>query len=143
MMLGQMQVTGNMYQESADLVPDDRDLKQALAEAIERLPAGILTTAAATITPPPSANRRPSMTGKRPKRRACAKGHTLWARMTRFTAVKTALTWPCRLAATPKTAQKNVERVKGLTAIREAGRDLLDLTWPGRMTPTWKRAGSS
>lgn len=132
MMLGTMQVTGNMYQESADLLPNDRDLAQALHEAVERLPAGALhptqkSPIEDTISqPPPFYERRAA--GKVPHVREgsyfVGDDNQIYRRQHGLDVIV-----PGNKNA--KTAQKNAERMKGLTAIRTAARELLDLNLDG------------
>ncbi len=132
MMLGQMQVTGNMYRESADLVPDERDLSQALAQAIEQLPADVLRTAPTvvddTITqPPPFYERRRSAKVERIREGSYFVGDDsrVYRRQNGFdVVVETG-------AKSTKTAARNVERIRGLAAIREAARNLLELNLSG------------
>ncbi|GAB4427924.1 MAG: hypothetical protein Kow0031_08050 [Anaerolineae bacterium] len=133
MMLGKMEVSGNMYRDSADLIPDDRDLNNALAQAIETLPADILQAPPAVVPddtisqPPPFYERRRSAGVERIREGSYFVGddNQVYRRQNGFdVVVETG-------AKSAKTAAQNVERVRGLTAIREATRDLLDLNLAG------------
>ncbi len=133
MLLGKMEVSGNMYRDSADLVPDGRNLTDALAEAMNTLPADLLkppvvTPSADTISqPPPFYERRHSNAVPRIREGSYFVGadNRVYRRQNGFDVGVEPGT------KSAQTTAKHVERVRRLTAVRAAARDLLDLNLAG------------